>query len=162
MESSTISFHARLSIALLFASSASGLAAATLCVNPGGTSGCKSTISAAVTAANAGDVIQVWPGTYKEDVVITKSLVSSVHYNNSCHSLRKADDTDSRDQQPAARSGPVRCNDAHHAAPPSPARVNLNDNVTIGNLISSNGEDALEAATKGPTGSCSAMLPWEL
>ena len=48
--------------------------AATLCVNPGGTSGCKSTISAAVTAASAGDTIAVWPGTYAEKVVITKSI----------------------------------------------------------------------------------------
>ena len=54
--------------------SVSGAQAATLCVNPGGTSGCKATITAAVTAASAGDTIQVAPGTYKEDVVITKPL----------------------------------------------------------------------------------------
>lgn len=48
--------------------------AATLCVNPGGTSGCKSTVSAALAAASAGDTIQVAPGTYKEDVVITKPV----------------------------------------------------------------------------------------
>jgi nitrous oxidase accessory protein NosD len=48
--------------------------AATLCVNPGGTSGCKSTISAAVAAASPGDTILVAPGTYKEDVVITQSV----------------------------------------------------------------------------------------
>jgi len=53
---------------------ASTLAAATLCVNPGGTSGCKSTISAAVAAATARDTIEVAQGTYKEQVVITKSL----------------------------------------------------------------------------------------
>lgn len=61
-------------VALLFACGASGLAAATLCVSPGAKSGCKGTISAAVAAANPGDTIQVWPGSYKEDVVITKSL----------------------------------------------------------------------------------------
>ena len=48
--------------------------AATLCVNPGGTNGCFSTIKAAVSAASANDTINVAPGTYKEDVVIGKSL----------------------------------------------------------------------------------------
>lgn len=62
-----------LALACWFA--ASGLAAAaTWCVNPGGTSGCKSTISAAVAAAGTGDTIVVWPGTYKEQVTITKSV----------------------------------------------------------------------------------------
>jgi nitrous oxidase accessory protein NosD len=61
-------------LALLLTSGASVSAAATLCVNPGGKSGCNSTISAAVTAAAPGDTIQVAPGTYKEDVVITKSI----------------------------------------------------------------------------------------
>lgn len=53
---------------------APGLMAATLCVNPAGTGGCKSTISAAVAAASAGDTIRVASGTYKEDVVISKPL----------------------------------------------------------------------------------------
>lgn len=61
-------------LGLLSLFGASTLAAATLCVNPGGKSGCKSSISAAVAAASAGDTIQVASGTYKEDVVITKSL----------------------------------------------------------------------------------------
>jgi nitrous oxidase accessory protein NosD len=54
--------------------------AATLCVNPGGNFGCKSSISAAVSAASPGDTILVVPGTYKEQVVITKpiSLVALV------------------------------------------------------------------------------------
>jgi len=61
--------------AILLALGASGAAsAATLCVNPGGTSGCMSTISAAVSAASAGDTILVGAGTYKEQVTITKSL----------------------------------------------------------------------------------------
>ena len=59
--------------ALLF-STAPPLTAATLCVNPSGTGGCKSTISAAVTAASAGDIIQVASGTYKEDVILMKSV----------------------------------------------------------------------------------------
>jgi nitrous oxidase accessory protein NosD len=53
--------------------SASSLAA-TLCVNPGGKFGCKSSISAAVSAASPGDTILVVQGTYKEQVVITKSI----------------------------------------------------------------------------------------
>ena len=62
-------------IGLLSLFAASTLTAATtICVNPGGTSGCKSTISAAVAAASPGDVIQVSQGTYKEAVVITKTL----------------------------------------------------------------------------------------
>ncbi|HEX8711947.1 MAG TPA: right-handed parallel beta-helix repeat-containing protein [Terracidiphilus sp.] len=48
--------------------------AATLCVNPAGTSGCKTTITAAVNAASAGDTILIAPGTYKEDVHIKQSV----------------------------------------------------------------------------------------
>jgi nitrous oxidase accessory protein NosD len=49
-------------------------AAAVICVNPGGTGGCQSSIGAAVTAASAGDIIKVAAGTYKESVIIPKSL----------------------------------------------------------------------------------------
>jgi parallel beta-helix repeat protein len=48
--------------------------AATLCVNPAGSNGCYSSISAAVAAASVGDTIFVAHGTYNEDVVITKPL----------------------------------------------------------------------------------------
>src|SRR6516165_4413264 len=48
--------------------------AATLCVNPGGTGGCFSTIRAAVSAASPNDTIKVAAGTYAEDVVIGKTL----------------------------------------------------------------------------------------
>ena len=62
-------------LGLLFLFAAFTLASAsTLCVNPGGKFGCKSSISAAVAAASAGDTIQVAQGTYKEQVVITKAL----------------------------------------------------------------------------------------
>lgn len=60
-------------VGLLSMFTASSLAA-TLCVNPGGKHGCLSSISAAVTAASPGDTIRVSDGTYKEQVVITKSL----------------------------------------------------------------------------------------
>lgn len=44
--------------------------ATTWCVNPGGTNGCMATIGGAVAAAVAYDIINVAPGTYKEEVVI--------------------------------------------------------------------------------------------
>ncbi|HEX4036458.1 MAG TPA: right-handed parallel beta-helix repeat-containing protein [Acidobacteriaceae bacterium] len=59
---------------LSLASFASSALAATLCVNPNGKLGCKATIGAAVAAASPGDVIQVWPGVYDEQVTISKSL----------------------------------------------------------------------------------------
>jgi len=57
--------------------------AATLCVRPGGGQGCYSTISSAVSAAAAGDVVRVNNGTYHEQVTITKSLslLASEHGN---------------------------------------------------------------------------------
>lgn len=61
-------------VAVLCCSAAFSAHAATLCVNPGGTSGCHSTITAAVNAASAGDTIDIAAGTYKEDVVITKPV----------------------------------------------------------------------------------------
>jgi parallel beta-helix repeat protein len=64
-----------ISFGLLSFFGASSLAvASTLCVNPGGHFGCRSTISAAVAAASAGDTILVAPGTYREAVVITKPV----------------------------------------------------------------------------------------
>lgn len=48
--------------------------AATLCVNPGGTGGCFSSIQAAVNAAMPGDTINVAAGTYTEQVQINKTL----------------------------------------------------------------------------------------
>src|ERR1700688_2375237 len=55
---------------ILIAGSYQKVAAATLCVNPSGSHGCYSKIATAVSHAAAFDVINVWPGTYKEDVVI--------------------------------------------------------------------------------------------
>ena len=48
--------------------------AATLCVNPGASSGCYATIGAAVSAANAGDTINISSGSYAETITIGKSL----------------------------------------------------------------------------------------
>jgi parallel beta-helix repeat protein len=49
-------------------------AAAELCVNAKGIKGCYTTISAGVAAAAAGDTIRVAPGSYREHVIINKSL----------------------------------------------------------------------------------------
>lgn len=48
--------------------------ASTLCVNPAGSGGCSNTISAAVALAKPHDIIRVQPGTYAEQVTITKPL----------------------------------------------------------------------------------------
>lgn len=71
------SFHPVLLITLcaaLMAAISLPATGASHCVNPSGTSGCYKTIGAAVSAASAGEVIRVAPGTYKEDVVIGRSL----------------------------------------------------------------------------------------
>lgn len=60
--------------AVLIAVSSQNAAAKALCVNPSGSNGCYKTISGAVAHASAWDVINVWPGTYKEDVVIGMPL----------------------------------------------------------------------------------------
>jgi len=52
----------------------SQLLAATLCVNASGTNGCYRSIHAAVSAANAGDTINVSRGVYREDVVVDRPL----------------------------------------------------------------------------------------
>jgi Periplasmic copper-binding protein (NosD) len=59
---------------LLFISLSVPAAAATLCVNKGGTGGCYASIAAAVAAASPNDTIRVAQGKYKEDVVIGKPL----------------------------------------------------------------------------------------
>lgn len=48
--------------------------AATLCVNPAGSSGCYSKIGAAVSAAGVGDRINIGAGRYSEGVVVNKPL----------------------------------------------------------------------------------------
>lgn len=60
--------------AALFAATCSSAGAATSCVNPHGSGGCFSTISAAVFKASPNDEIKVWPGVYHDDVVIGKAL----------------------------------------------------------------------------------------
>ena len=59
---------------ICLAACSSAAAAATLCVSPSGKGGCYTTISAAVTAAAAGDIVQVEAGMYFEQVTITKPL----------------------------------------------------------------------------------------
>ena len=53
--------------------------AATLCVRPGGASNCFGSIGDAVAAASPGDTIRVANGTYKEDVIVDKSLTLMGH-----------------------------------------------------------------------------------
>lgn len=50
------------------------VSATSLCVEPGGTDGCFSTIQAAVDAATDGDTVNVVVGTYSENIIITKDL----------------------------------------------------------------------------------------
>jgi Right handed beta helix region len=59
---------------VLIAVTSQNVAAATLCVNPAGSGGCYSKIQAAVNHASPNDVINVAPGTYKEDITIGKPL----------------------------------------------------------------------------------------
>jgi hypothetical protein len=63
-----------LGCAVLVGISPQNASAKNLCVNSSGSNGCYASINAAVAAASAWDVINVWPGTYKEDVVIGKPL----------------------------------------------------------------------------------------
>ena len=60
--------------AFVLVAGAASMRAATLCVAEHGHSSCYSSISAALAAASAGDTVQVGPGTYAEDVTITKSI----------------------------------------------------------------------------------------
>src|ERR1700675_4147887 len=62
------------SCALLFAAFSHTAAASTLCVNPTGSHGCYAKIQSAVDHASVNDVINVAPGTYKEDVLVGKPL----------------------------------------------------------------------------------------
>jgi parallel beta-helix repeat protein len=67
--------------------------ASKLCVNPGGSGGCYSTIQSAVNNATANDVIKVGPGTYAEGIVIgvplsligdgaAQSIIDATNQNN--------------------------------------------------------------------------------
>ena len=75
----------RVSLALLVLFSSSGVArvaAATVrCVKPGGGSGCFATITLALAASAANDVIRVSAGTYTENVTIDKTLTLEGGWN---------------------------------------------------------------------------------
>ncbi|HEX9077330.1 MAG TPA: hypothetical protein VF932_16195 [Anaerolineae bacterium] len=62
------------SLALLLPASGGTAQAATGCVNPGGTGGCFASIQVAINAAAPGDVITIAPGTYRENVTVTKPV----------------------------------------------------------------------------------------
>jgi len=54
---------------------------AILCVNPGGTGGCYALIQEAVNDASDGNTIRVAEGTYRETVVLTKSVILEGGWN---------------------------------------------------------------------------------
>ncbi len=56
--------------------------AGTLCVNPGGTDGCYSSIQSAINAAANGDTARVTEGTYLEAITITKSITLAGGWNS--------------------------------------------------------------------------------
>lgn len=60
--------------ALIVTSGRKSSSAATLCVDPGGGGGCFTTIQAAINAAGPGDIINVAPGTYTENIILNKSV----------------------------------------------------------------------------------------
>ncbi len=72
---------ASLAVILTLAIAAPAGAAATLCVKPGGGSGCSATISAALALANPGDTIRVVMGTYVEYVAIDKDVTLEGGWN---------------------------------------------------------------------------------
>ena len=76
------SFRSHSAVVCLLFAACTVASAATLCVNPNGKAGCKSTISAAVAAASPGDIITVAHGTYAEQVTITipLSLIAEPSY----------------------------------------------------------------------------------
>lgn len=60
--------------AFLFSLMPAAAPAAIICVNPGGTRGCQSSIATAVGMAAAGDTVSVAPGSYAGGIVIDKPL----------------------------------------------------------------------------------------
>ena len=63
-----------LCLALSSLATAASVHAATRCVAPGGAYGCVSSISAAISASAAGDVVVITDGHYAENIIIDKSL----------------------------------------------------------------------------------------
>jgi nitrous oxidase accessory protein NosD len=59
---------------VLLALTAPAAGAADWCVSASGKGSCSTSINAAVTAAAPGDTIRVAPGTYREDVIVTKPI----------------------------------------------------------------------------------------
>ena len=71
--------HSFCILAVLALALCQAAAGATLCVNPGGKSGCYAKIQDAVNAAAPYDTVEVAPGTYQESVLIGKPLALVGH-----------------------------------------------------------------------------------